>query len=180
MTAPVAYRWNGSALVPLPTFARRCTEAFRTGAVYRLAEVDERSQRSHAHFFAVLHDVWSSLPDHLVERFPTEEVLRKHALIVTGFFRERRFAMESPAAARRLAATLKPVDLDEDYALISVNDCVVVERRPLSQSKKGMPEKGQFNRSKQAVLEWISGLIGVSPDDLPKERDPSSLQSKAA
>jgi len=177
---PLVFTWDGEAMQIAHFHRADADKQFVIGQRYRLVEVDERSQASHNHFFATVHDVWSSLPDNLVERFQTEEVLRKHALIMTGFFRERRFAMESPAAARRLAATLKPIDLDEDYAIIAVNDCVVVERRPLSQSRKGMPEKGQFNRSKQAVLEWISGLVGVTPEDLPKASDPPSLQSKAA
>ncbi len=167
---PLVFTWDGDAMQIAHFHRAEADKQYVIGQRYRLVDIEERSQASHNHYFAAVHDVWSSLPDHLVEKFPTEEVLRKHALIMTGFFRERRFAMESPAAARRLAAALKPLDLDEDYAIISVNDCVVIERRPLSQSKKGMPEKGQFNRSKQAVLEWIGDLIGV----------PTTLQEEAA
>lgn len=176
---PLLFTWDGEAMQIAHFHRTEADTQFVIGQRYRLVEIEERSQRSHAHYFAVLHEVWSSLPDSLVEKFPTEEVLRKHALIMQGFFRERRFAAETPAAARRLAAALKPVDLDEDYAIISVNDCVVIERRPLSQSRKGMPEKGQFNRSKQAVLEWIADLVGVAASELPRENSPARMEQEA-
>lgn len=146
---------------PMPRFRALCDRDFVIGEHYRLNVVEERSIANHNNYFARIHDLWMSIPDPMTAKFPTEEVLRKHALCMTGFRRERKFACESKAEARKLAAWLRPQDRDDDYAIISVNDNVVVEWKPLSQSLKGMPTKGQFQASRKAVVAWIEDLIGV-------------------
>lgn len=158
---PVLWRWSGEAMVPLARFAARCDKTFVIGEVYRLDAIEERSQRSHNHYFATLTDMWLSLPDNLAIQFPTMDVLRKHALIMTGYRRERKFVAASKEEARKLAAFLRPQETDDDYAIISVSGPVVIEWKAMSQSKKAMPEKGQFHRSKQAVLDWVSDLLGL-------------------
>ena len=84
----------------------------------------ERSEISHSHQFAWLHEAFAQLPESLSERFPTEAHLRKHALIQTGFRSERTFACASKAEALRLAAWLRPKD---EFAVIVVRDNVVIE-----------------------------------------------------
>ena len=53
----------------------------------------------------------------------------------------------------------------DDFAVISVAGNAVVERRARSQSHRAMP-KGEFQRSKDAVLDFISKLIGVDTQTL--------------
>lgn len=165
MDAPILYTWSGEAMVPLSRFAPRCDKTFVVGEVYRLDAVEERSQKSHNHYFATLTEMWLSLPDAIAVQFPTVEALRKHALIMTGYRRERKFVTGSPVEARKLAAFLRPQSIDDDYAIISVAGPAVVEWKAMSQSRKAMPEKGQFNRSKQAVLDWVSDLIGAREEE---------------
>lgn len=160
-SAPILYTWTDDGTMrPLPRFAARCDAEFVVGEQYRLDAVEERSQRSHSHFFATLRDIWLSLPDAVAVQFPTVETLRRHALIMTGWRRERKFAASSAAEARKLAAFLRPDTLDDDhYAIISVNGPVVVEWRALSQSRRAMPRKGDFQKSKDDVLAWASDLL---------------------
>jgi hypothetical protein len=168
MTAPLIYQWSGEAMVPLPIFRKSADAAFVIGQRYRLIEAEEASSATRGHYFATLHDAWNNLPDRLVPDFPTAEVLRKHSLVMTGFRHERKFVMASPAQARWLATRLRPHDLEDDFAIISVNENVVVEWKPMSQSRKAMPTKGQFRASKDAVLGYIADLIGVKVDDLTR------------
>lgn len=158
---PIVFDWNGEGMVPLPRFARMADADFVIGERYRLAPVEERSVASHNQFFAAVHDRWLSLPDAIAVQFPTEEILRKHALIMTGFRRERKFVASSKEEARKLAAFLRPQSVEDDYAIISVSENVVIEWKALSQSLKGMPTKGQFQASKRAVLEWLDDLLGI-------------------
>lgn len=145
---------------PLPGFGKRCDALYVVGETYTLAPIEARSSKSHAAFFAYLHDAWLSLPDHLAMQFATEDALRKHALIMTGFRHERKLVLSSKEEARKVAAFLRP-QAGDGYAIVSVNDCVVVEWRAMSQSYRAMP-KGQFQQSQQAVRDWVDDLLGVT------------------
>ncbi|MEP0323257.1 hypothetical protein [Bauldia litoralis] len=161
-TSPILFQYEGDgAFTAMLRFRPRCDAEFVVHEVYRLDRIDERSEASHGHYFATLNDKWMSLPDKMAVSFPTVEALRKHALIMCGFRRERKFAMSSKIEARKLAAQLKPQFPEDDYTIISVHDTVVVEWKAISQSRQAMPEKGQFQRSKQAVLDWIDDLLGI-------------------
>ena len=163
MQRGVTFVWDAEAEAfrPTPRFLKHANETFVDTEMYRFDIVEERSLASHNHFFAALHDLWLNLPDHLAIQFPTEAILRKHALIMSGFRRERKFAMSTKEDARKLAAGLRPQTIEDDYAIISVAGTVVVEWKAMSQSYKAMPEKGQFQRSKEAVLGFARDLIGV-------------------
>lgn len=163
--APIIWRWTGEVMEPLARFARRCDIELVVGELYRMTVAEDRSAASHAHFFATVHEKWLSLPDQLATEFASDEILRRHALIMKGFRRERKFVASSQEEARKLAAFLRPQTIDDDYAIISVHGNVVVEWKAVSQSYKAMPEKGRFQASKQAVLDFIDDLLGVSAED---------------
>lgn len=165
----ITYQWDGEHMVPLRRFHRRVNAEFVVGEFYELEVIERRSLKSHAQFFAWLHDRHQSLPDHLAIQFPTEDSLRKHAMIMTGFRRERKFATESREAARKLAGWLKLGGYD-DYTLISLHDNVVVEWKPASMKMRG---PGSMNAAtwkdcKTKVMAWIDELIGVTPTSLPE------------
>lgn len=145
----------------VPRSPRAADERFVVGEIYRCDVIEERSIATHNHFFAQLHDQWMSLPDHLAVQFPTADTLRKHALIMTGFRRERKFVASSEKEARKLAAFLKPQTSDDDYAIVSLAGTAVVEWKAQSQSRQAMPEKGRFQASKVAVLEYVDEMLGV-------------------
>lgn len=165
---PVVYTGDGRFDVATPYYAKRVSEQFEEGKKYTLVELQERSSASHAQFFASVHETWVNLLDEKAVQFPTADILRKHALIMTGFRRERRFIASSSAEARKIAAFLRPQSLSDDYAIISVHGNAVVEWKAKSQSYRAMP-KGEFKKSKQAVLDWLADLIGVSAGTLQAE-----------
>lgn len=160
--APIPMRYDGEGFFPLPRFAKKADDEYVIGQVYRMAEVEDRSMSSHRQFFAAVNEGWQSLPEHYGERFATPDALRKYALIRAGYRDERTYVAASKAEARRLAAFMRPMD---EYAVVTVSECVVTVYTAKSQSMKAMGRK-EFQASKQAVLDVIASMIGVTPDDL--------------
>lgn len=154
---PILYDWDGECFSPSTRFWQaRAEKMFEAGKRYKLAPVEERSVKAHNHEFAVIADCWESLPDHLKFEFPTPEHLRKRALIMRGYCHMREHVAASKAEAQRLAAFIRPFD---EYAMIHTVENVVRVFTPMSQSRKAMPEKGQFQESKEAVLDWCQLLL---------------------
>src|ERR1700688_707706 len=163
---PVKFRWNGVGMVPLPGHATKmCQKQFVPGNIYFLHEVTERSTVSHDQQFAWLNDAWKTLPDHLAEEFPTPMHLRKRALIDCGFYHETIIDVGTKAGALRVAAYIQGED---QFAYVVVRGPLVVKRVAKSQRMHGHDRmlKDEFQRSKQAILEHISALLGVTPETL--------------
>lgn len=158
MTQPLPFIWTGDAFQPVNRhWARKCDERFVVGQSYTLDELHVRSTASHAHYFATLHDIWQSLPEHLSEQFPNEEALRKYALIRTGFCTMQQHVCTTKAEAVRLAAAIRPYD---PYQVVTVKDSVVTVHHAISQDYRSMDKK-TFAESKEKVLDWCSALIGA-------------------
>jgi hypothetical protein len=157
MTGALTYVWEGDCFRPLKHCQKECDRLYTVGERYLLEDVHERSAKSHAQFFAALRQGWLSLPDHLAQQFPTPEALRKHALIRTGFRDERSIAASSRAEALRLASFIRPID---DHAIVTVTGSLVVVYTAKSQSYRQMG-KADFQRSKQAVLDFVDDLLRV-------------------
>lgn len=163
MSAPILSRYEGEGRwAPASAYwAKKADEEHVVGQVYALAEVQERSSASHAHYFAALNQMWGSLPDDKAMEFPTMDALRKRALIMTGYRSERRLVASSNGEARKIAAFLQPRDT---HVLVSVAGHVVVEWTAQSQSMRAMG-KAVFQESKDAVLNWVADLLGLAPED---------------
>lgn len=171
MNAPLPFRWDGDAFHPAAQrFAVAADRLFVVGEIYPLVVQEARSQASHSHYFAALHDAWQNLPEAMAERFPTPEHLRKHCLIKAGYANQREFACSSRAEALRLAAFLRPVN---EFAIVTVREAVVIEWTAQSQSLRAMG-KAAFQDSKQKVLDIVASYIGITADTL------SSNAGKAA
>lgn len=156
-TPPIVFRWNGEAMVPLrPQLADK---HFVIGETYRLVEEHDRSSASHRHYFAVIADAWANLPDHLLDTYPTPEVLRKKMLIRCGYADERSIVCKSRAEALRVAAFIRPLD---DYAIVRTEGPVVQHFTAKSQSVRAMGGKA-FQESKTKVLDAIDELLGTAP-----------------
>lgn len=159
MTAPpIACTWDGEAFRPLPRLARLADQHFVIGETYPLVVQEQRSQATHAHYFACIHAAWDNLPED-DQRFPTPEHLRKWALIRAGYSDERSIVCASKAEALRVAAFVRPID---EYAVVVARDCVVKVFTAQSQSLRAMG-RADFAKSKQAVLDVLAGLIGADP-----------------
>ena len=162
---PLMFQWDGEAMVPASGYwSRQCDEHFVIGQRYRLVEEKERSQVSHNHEFAFLHEAWASLPDELLAQYPNPETLRKHGLIAKGFCTMVQHVCANKAEAERLAAILRPYDA---YAVVVARGTVVTVYTAVSQSKRAMGAK-QFQASKQALMEFVGDLLGVDPETIGK------------
>lgn len=160
MDAPLPFRWTGEAMEPMSRFRREADARFVVGEHYRLVPIEERSQKSHSHYFAALHDLWMSIPERVAHDYPSVEHLRKRALVLTGHRNERAFVCASKAEAVRLAAFLRPAI---EFAIVSVHEATVIEWTPKSQSLRAMG-KQDFQRSKDDVLAFARELCGVTEE----------------
>lgn len=142
---------------PYGRFAREADAQFVIGERYRLTVVEERSAKSHAHYFACVSDAWANLPEQYEGRWPSSEHLRKWALAKAGYCDERTIVAASKAEAIRLAAFIRPMD---GYAIVTVSGLVVTVYTPRSQDLRSMDRK-TFQESKDAVLGIIENLLHV-------------------
>ena len=142
-------------MLPLhPGVAQR---QYAAGETYRLEAREVRSLASHNHFFAVVTEGWNNLPEHLGERFPSPDHLRRWLLIKAGYYDERSIPVPSKAVALRIAAFVKPMD---DYAVVTVREATVSVFTAKSQSMRAMG-KQDFQKSKDAVLDSLAALVEV-------------------
>ena len=160
MTAPLAFRWDGEHMTPLRP--KTADEHFVIGQIYVLSELEDRSPQSHRHYFAALREAWSNLPEAAAKRFQSPEALRKFALISCGYADQRQIVAASKAQAETLATF---VGSCLPYAVVTVEERVVTVFTAHSQSRGAM-SKARFAASKDAVLGFVAGMIGVKPEDL--------------
>lgn len=165
---PVQFQWDGEAMVPANGFwARLCDRLFVVGERYSLAEHHERSGNSHRHFFAAVKQGWLNVPEDQAERWPTPEHLRAYALIKTGWHNRSDFPAASKAEALRMAAFLRPID---EYSIVTVTDNIVSRFTAKSQAYRAM-NKADFKASKDAVLDYIAEITGISVEELNANTD---------
>lgn len=157
---PLTFQWDGEVMIPLNP--NRADKQYVVGETYRLVPSEERSSASHNHYFACLKDAFNSLPNELLDAYPTVTHLRKRALIKAGYRNERSIVCDSPAEAVKVAAFIEPMD---DLAYITSHDNVVTIYTAKSQKIRAMGNK-QFQASKDDVLRIVGELIGISADEL--------------
>lgn len=162
-------RWNGETLTPVGPYGLAAAKEVMDPGDTVIVEVDHpRSPNTHNHQFAEIADAWRHLPEAL-QNMPwaaNPETLRKHALIVTGFRNVETVDAGSKAAAERVAAVIsRHATAAHGYAITRAHGPVVTCWTPVSQSMRAMGSK-EFQRSKEAVLNWIAQQIEVSPEEL--------------
>ncbi len=162
---PLKYLWDGENFGVLARHQSLADAQFTIGETYTLEVVEDRSMRSHNFYFAVIAETWANLSDLMAERFPTPEHLRKYALIKTGWFDSTSVTLASKADALRVAGFAKVPD---EFSVIVVKEATVTRYTAKSQSKKAMGAE-DFKRSKSDVLDYISALIGSSPQEVTRE-----------
>lgn len=156
--------WDGATFRPAsPFMLRRAGDRFGAGEVVLLSAEEERSARSHRHYFATLHDLWATLPEgYALEPWAqSSEHLRKYLLIRAGYNETQTYSCASAAEALRLAAAIKPLDA---YGIVVARGATVLRFTAKSQSGKAMGAK-DFQASKDAVLRLAETL--VAGDALP-------------
>ena len=156
---PINCVWTGSAFQPqAPADARLAALRYGAGEVITLAEWHDRSKASHDHFFALLGDLWATLPEHQAIRWPTPDALRYEALCRKGFCDVSTFFASSNAEAQRMAGFIR-----EPGIIVTIEGRAVTKLKPHSQSKREMGAR-RFQESKDAVLAFVAELLEVDLD----------------
>lgn len=164
--APLLFDWDGEGFKPLPRFAQYCDQELVIGERYRLEVIEERSAKTHRHYFAALKEAFDNLPDAVAQNFSDVESLRKFALCMTGYCNDFAIACASAAEARRTLVTVKNLD---SFAVATIDGSIVRVRTAKSQSTKEMGKEA-FQASKSAVLSYVAGMLGVTAGDLSQAR----------
>lgn len=166
---PIICRFSDGSLVPSTNYQRHLAlERWEEGQLVPVVEQSQRSGKSHNHEFAWLKEAWDSLPDELVDQYPSKEHLRKKGLIAKGHCTMTQHACASAAEAERLeAAITKHVDT---YAVVRRRGSVVTVYEAASQSYQAMG-KAQFQQSKSDLMDFVGDLLGVDPETLGKQSE---------
>jgi hypothetical protein len=161
---PLAYTWTGDSFEIIPRFAKEADKRFVIGERYLLDEIQERSAATHRHYFASVGQAWVNLREDIAHHWPTSEHLRKWCVIKAGYHDHRSIVARSKAEALRLAAFVRPMD---EFAIVTVNDCVVDVFTAKSQSHRAM-NRQEFAASKEAVLAILAQMIDTTPAKLER------------
>lgn len=154
---PLQYLGDGEFKIPSKYHAKAADKALVIGEVLTWHEVQERSTKSHNHYFAMIHDAWLNLPESICEHFPNQESLRKYALIKAGYCTVKKVICSNNREANAMVALAYELD---GFLICEVSDNVATVYRADSQSIKSMG-KAMFQKSKTDVLEIISAMIGA-------------------
>jgi hypothetical protein len=170
-TQPITYRCVAGTLIPKQRWLFDRT--FVDGQEYELAIHEPRSTNSHNHYFAAVREAWKNLPEKLSKRYPDPEHLRKWSLIKCGWVIERTVVCGTEAVAAEVAALAARLD---ESAVVTIYGTTVIIGTARSQKTTGNDamNKEEFQKSKQAVLEYIAGLIGVDVATLSAQVSNSS------
>jgi len=157
---PMEYVWHDGALRPLKP--RLAASRLVEGEVYSLAPHEERSKRSHDHWFVSVEEAFKNLPEDTEGRWLSVEHFRKWVLVRAGWCDELTVACETKAEAERVAALSQKLD---GYAVVILRDKVVSIYTAKSQSYAAM-KSGEFRAVKERGLKVLADLLGVEPEAL--------------
>lgn len=162
-TPRVKLIWNGETFEPQNrSWMHVCAQNYKSGEEYWMVEEQERSKKSHSHYFAAVHSGWENLPEEYAGRYASSEHLRKAALIRMGYCLTTEIVFDNEASAITACDHIKKIDT---YSIVSVIGCIVTQLVAETQKYREMG-KERFQQSKQAVLDFIAALIGVDSKEL--------------
>ncbi len=160
------FRWDGKAMVPKTALAG---EQYEVGEFYNMEVIAARSWKSHKHYFAELHEGWANLPEKYDLEWWAQSAghLRAYALIRTGWAHNEVTLCDSEKEAIRWATRVRP---QHKYGIVIPKAKTVVEYWPVTQAVTGKHGMGfkDFQKSKDAVLNFISDLTGVTREQLSR------------
>jgi hypothetical protein len=117
------------------------------------------ADKSRRFFFAALRDAHSNLPEHLRERWPNAECLRKSALIAIGYCDSITVVCGSKSAAPEIANAFK---LRVQYCIATVRGDVVTVYTARSMARRVLLKK-DFLQVAERVFQWIEQTTGIDP-----------------
>lgn len=164
---PMYFQWDGDGMVPGKPYQAMANRHFVVGEWYRLEAREERSARTHRHYFASINEAWKTLPDSIAHRFPSPEHLRKWALCQAGFCDVAEIGFKNRQQAQQVARVLRKMD---PYCVILVADDAIRVLTAHSQSQSAA-DKHLFQKQKVAVLHVIDGLLEVNRGTTAKQKE---------
>ncbi len=164
---PLLLRYDGDAFIPVNSYqAGKAARGYYVDETYTMAPLRQRSENSEREYFACLDSAWKNLPESIASQYPTREHLRKKALIQCGYTDEKHVVLSSHVEANQTAFFINGFD---DYAITTATGCVVTRYTAKSQSRRAMG-RAEFQKSKEAVLDYVAALVGVSVDDMKRNK----------
>jgi len=157
---PLTFRYIDGHMVPRSR--AQADRYYAEGELYALEETHARSDATHRHFFATLHDAWLNLPETMAPQYQTPEHFRKRLLIQAGYCDEQQIVFATENDAVKAASLVLGRD---DYCVTNVEGRTLTIWTAKSQSVRAMGAK-DFQASKTAVLELAASLIGTTPETL--------------
>ena len=161
---PVAFVWDGQAMIPLDRFRKLCQKQFRPGTEYALVPWRGRSEESHRHYFACIRTGWNNLPEEWSQEFPTAEHLRKWCLVQEGYADHTQVPCETPTVLAKLILMIRKMD---PYAVMKRRGEVLDVWVAQSQDHASMGHEA-FQESKDKVLGRIANMCGISVGELTR------------
>lgn len=184
MTSPLPFIWNSEqgAMFVDRRYLKLARRTYADGDTYPLEYTEYRSLKSLRHYHAAVKDIFDNLPDDMKNRWDkmvddgvwnispstSPDILRKWALIKTGWRRERVIVCETASHAKRWIKNM--YDDEDPFSITVVHDKTITIYRARSQSMYG-PHKmtaAEFKESKSQVLDLLGSLIGVKRTELEK------------
>lgn len=159
---PVIFEWTDGKMVPLSRFRNVCVRQFEESKQYSLGEIEERSFKSHGHYFAAVGEAWKNLPEIYAQEFVTAEHLRKYALIKTRWFNLESMVLGRKADALKVVAFARKHD---EFAIVTIEKNTVRVYTAMSQSIPAMG-RADFQESKSNVLDFLDDLLQVERGSL--------------
>ena len=160
---PLTFTWTGRAMVPKPTALPLAVNQFTPGEEYRLTVEAERNWAFHRAFMATVHEAWTNLPEALAPHFPTADRLRYWALIRCNFADEKTLTLETDTDAELFASFMLSDARDNQHVERIGRTVKIWTAWTMAGSAMS---KQEFNDAAQAVMEFLSDLIGVNVQEL--------------
>ncbi|NIZ63467.1 hypothetical protein DL239_21115 [Sedimentitalea sp. CY04] len=161
--------WTGQTLAPDGSYTiHQLNDRLGVGEIVNVDLDPERPAKSHKHQFAFVRTAWQNLPEHLKDApyAKSAETLRNHALIINGYCATEMKAIDCERRAERVAGSMSRLAIRiSRYAVTNIEGSVAYCHPPHSQNQRSMGARA-LQASKQTVVEWMSDLIGVTPDQL--------------
>lgn len=135
------------------------------GSVAGWQQVEHRSSESHRHLFAVIADVWGTLPEGYAEEWSSPEALRKWCLVKIGHCTTSKIVCANNQAAVDLVIAARSLDA---YAVVTLDGKIVT----ISQAKSiagNKVKRAEFQQIKDKVFDVLSELVGTDAATLAKE-----------
>jgi hypothetical protein len=165
----IVFEWNGEVMRPLAFHRDLCARTFEPGKRYKLIEFSERSRETHDHLFTTIRGYWRNWPEKYPRELPSEDTLRKHALIQTGHYIQSLMAHDSiDSATAYIRDFIRYIDYCEG-SIVSTESGTATVMRIAKTLKKSVMGAAEFQKAKTDILDFCQSVTGIAPEQMERE-----------